>query len=182
MGIQGILAGLLVGGPAHGYQLKATLEEELGPLWVTSASQVYLTLGRMQRDGVVSSRRVRQERRPDRQLLALTASGRALAAEWLFESDDPDESVVRLAVARLVVPDRFAELTEIIAEQRSTALTELRSLRRDATQGFQREAIDAEIQRVQADLRWTAAVRDHAEAILKRPPGAHGSAASARYG
>jgi DNA-binding PadR family transcriptional regulator len=182
MGIQGILAGLLVGGPAHGYQLKATLEEELGPVWMTSASQVYLTLGRMHRDGVVSSRRVRQERRPDRQLLALTASGRALALEWLFESDDPDESVVRLAVARLVVPDRFAELTDIIVEQRSAALTELRSLRRDATQGFQREAIDAEIQRIQADLRWTVAVREHAGAIVQRPRSGSRSDSSARYG
>jgi DNA-binding PadR family transcriptional regulator len=182
MSIQGILASLLLDGPAHGYQLKASLEDELGPLWVTSASQVYLTLGRMQRDGVVSARRVRQERRPDRQLLALTAPGRALALEWLFESDDPDEGVVRLALARLVAPGRFAELIDIIAEQRSTALAELRSLRRDATQGFQREAIDAEIQRVQADLRWTAAVRERAEQIVQRPRAERPSQSTTRYG
>src|SRR6266508_3301151 len=76
MGLQGVLAGLLLDSPAHGYQLQATLAAELGPLWVTRASQVYLTLGRMQRDGLVTARRVRQSTRPDRQLLELTARGR----------------------------------------------------------------------------------------------------------
>ncbi|MGH7721411.1 MAG: PadR family transcriptional regulator [Candidatus Dormibacteria bacterium] len=169
MGLQGVLAALLLEGAAHGYQLKGTLEDELGPLWVTSASQVYLTLGRMQRDDLVSSRRVRQQALPDRQLLSLTRAGRALAERWLYESDDPDESVLRLAVARIVAPRHFSDVVDIIVEQRSAGLAELRQLRAQDATGFQREAIDAEIQRAQADVRWAASIRDRAAAIVAIP-------------
>ncbi len=44
MALREVLCSLLLDGPAHGYQLQVTLEAELGPLWVTRASQVYLTL------------------------------------------------------------------------------------------------------------------------------------------
>lgn len=182
MSLSGVLAALLLEQPSHGYQLKATLEDELGPLWVTSASQVYLTLGRMQRDGLVKSRRVRQQSLPDRQLLSLTDRGRDVALQWLFESDDPDENVVRVMIARLVATDRFGEVVDILIEQRSVALAELRQLRSDADAGFQREAIDAEIQRAQADLRWAASVRDRADAILALPRPARQSSRLSRYG
>src|SRR6266487_1236391 len=91
MALREVLCSLLLEGPAHGYQLQVTLEAELGPLWVTRASQVYLTLGRMQRDGLVVSRRVRQANRPDRQLLRLTARGRAVATDWLFAPGPAEE-------------------------------------------------------------------------------------------
>src|SRR6266705_2503941 len=110
MALREVLCSLLLGGPAHGYQLQARLEAELGPLWVTRASQVYLTLGRMERDGLASSRRVRQATRPDRQLFELTERGRAVARRWLDGPGSPDEAVVRLAVGRLVDPGRFRAL------------------------------------------------------------------------
>src|SRR6266540_3690324 len=158
MGLQGVLAGLLLDSPAHGYQLQATLAAELGPLWVTRASQVYLTLGRMQRDGLVTARRVRQSTRPDRQLLELTARGRAAALEWLERPGPADEVVVRLAVARLALPNRFRDLAETVLAERSAALRSLRELRDEVDGGgFQREAVQAEIFRTQAEVRWLAA-------------------------
>jgi DNA-binding PadR family transcriptional regulator len=169
MSLQGIMAGLLLGGSAHGYELKATLEAELGPLWATSASQVYLTLGRMVRDGLVTSERVAQSSRPDRQLLALTERGRQAALRWLFDPGASDEIVVRLAVGRLVAPERFEELAGDVAHERAEALRQLRALRGKAGAGFQREALDAEIGRVQAQLRWAAAVRDRSDEIVTRP-------------
>ncbi len=169
MGLQGCLAALLLEGPSHGYQLRATLEAELGPLWSTRASQVYLTLGRMIRDGLVISRRVRQETRPDRQQLALTARGAVLAHRWLREPGELGEHVVRLAVARIVVPDEFAELALAIAEERSSALRQLRELRPRKLRGFQGEAIDSEIHRLKAELRWTTTIAEHASEVVARP-------------
>ncbi len=171
MGLREVLAGLLLEGPAHGYRLHATLEAELGPLWQTRASQVYLTLGRMERDGLASSRRVRQATRPDRQLLELTERGRALAERWLSGPGAPDEAVVRLAVGRLVAPGRFRALATGILDERSAALRALRALRAAAGPGFPREAIDAEILRAQADVRWLAALRDRAAEVAVAPRG-----------
>ena len=181
MGLQGVLAGLLLDGPAHGYQLQATLAAELGPLWVTRASQVYLTLGRMQRDGLVTARRVRQSARPDRQLLELTAHGRAAALEWLERPGPAGEVVVRLAVARLVLADRFRDLAETVLAERSAALRGLRELRDEVDGGgFQREAVEAEIFRVQAEVRWLAGVRDRGEELAAAPRGRRAKAGGGR--
>jgi len=180
MGLQGVLAGLLLDGPAHGYQLQATLAAELGPLWVTRASQVYLTLGRMQRDGLVTARRVRQSTRPDRQLLELTARGRAAALEWLERPGPADEVVVRLAVARLALPNGFRDLAETVLAERSAALRSLRELRDEVDGGFQREAVQAEIFRTQAEVRWLAGVRDRGEELAAAPRGRRAKAGGGR--
>jgi DNA-binding PadR family transcriptional regulator len=167
--LQGALAALLLQGPAHGYQLHATLEGELGPLWETRASQLYLTLGRMQRDGLVTALRVRQENRPDRQLLELTPKGRTVAERWLWSADRA-ELVVRLAVARIAAPGRFEDVAAAAVQERSEALARLRALRDElADHGFQVEAAEAEVLRVQAELRWAAAIRDRAAKLVARP-------------
>ena len=171
MALQGALAALLLAGPAHGYELQARLAGELGPLWITKASQVYLTLSRMQRDNLVTVTRVRQATRPDRQLLVLTDRGRKVAQDWLERPGSRDELVVRLAAARIAVPDRFAELAEPILAERTAALRTLREMRGRVRDGFQREAVEAEVARTQAEVRWLAGVRDRAEAIVATPAG-----------
>lgn len=50
VGLPGVLAALPLGEPSDGYQLKATLEDELGPLWITcylapAAARSYPTRG-----------------------------------------------------------------------------------------------------------------------------------------
>lgn len=170
MGLPGCLAALLLRGPAHGYELKTTLEAELGPLWTTKTSQVYLTLGRMVRDGLITSRRLRQPTRPDRHLMALTGSGQDFARRWLYGPGERTEIPVRLAVGRVVAPRDFKPLADAIAQDRAATLRQLRRLRVDARDGFQREAIDAEIAQVQAELRWVTAIREEAEEISQRPP------------
>jgi DNA-binding PadR family transcriptional regulator len=163
--LQGALAALLLPGPSYGYVLHATLERELGQLWVTRTSQVYLTLGRMSRDGITDATRVPQPPRPDRQVLRLTPRGRRLAETWLFGASDSDEILVRIAVGRLVVPDRFRDLLETITAERTAALHELRLLRADSPRGFARAAIELEIRRTEADLRWLNSVRTNAKEL-----------------
>lgn len=169
MALAGALLGLLLNRPAHGYELQATLEAELGPLWETRASQVYLTLGRLERDGMVTATRQLQDKRPDRQLLELTARGRIAALHWLTNVDGPDDLVVRLAVARIAVPDRFEDIARTTLAARQAALRRLRSLRRTLTEGFQGEALDAEIRRVEAEVRWASRVLDSSADIAARP-------------
>jgi DNA-binding PadR family transcriptional regulator len=181
LGLQGALAAVLLEGPAHGYQLHATLEAELGPLWITRSSQVYLTLGRMVRDGLITIRCVRQATRPDRQQLALTSRGREVAHKWLFDPGPSQEIVVRLAVARLVIPDRFEELATTIAEERAATLRRLRVLRAEADQGFQAEAVDVDVLRLQGELRWIARLRERQAEILARPRASRPASAVTRY-
>lgn len=169
MALQEALSALLLAGATHGYQLMTTLEAELGPLWETRASRVYLTLARMEQDGLVTSTRVRQQSRPDRRLLRLTSRGRAMAERWLQGEGSGDDAVVRLAVARVVLPNAFDRLASTLAGSRGARLQRLRELRQKAREGFQLEALDAEIARAQADLRWLATVRDRSDEIVARP-------------
>ncbi|MDQ6884944.1 MAG: PadR family transcriptional regulator [Candidatus Dormibacteraeota bacterium] len=169
MSLQGAIAALLLGGPNYGYQLQATLEAELGPLWETKASQLYLVIGRMQRDGFITSQRVRQKTYPDRQLLALTRRGHDLGQRWLTESGPSHELPVRLAVARIAAPARFGEVAEAIAQERAAVLQQLRELKAQAASGFHQEAVELELARVRAELRWVTAVQERADEIVARP-------------
>lgn len=157
------------------------LQAELGPLWGTSASQIYLAIGRMVRDGFVTTERVRQESRPDRQLLMLTRRGRELAERWLLEPGPAAELPVRLAVARVAARGRFIEVAEAIAEERAASLRQLRELLASVSGGFQREAVEAEMARTRAELRWVNSVLDRAEEIRARPPGRRRPAAVERH-
>ena len=168
MGLSGALAALLLTGPSHGYELHATLETELGSTWVTRPAQVYLTLGRMHRDGLVRSERIHQETRPDRQRLTLTDAGQRAAEEWLT-AGPADEIVVRLAVARLVIPERLPALVTAMTDERTATLHRLRVARADDAGGFRAEARDAEIRAVEAQLRWLEGLRGHLDEIAARP-------------
>jgi DNA-binding PadR family transcriptional regulator len=135
----------------------------------------------MVRDGLITTRRIRRAPRPDRQLLALTGRGRETADKWLFDPGPSQEIVVRLAVARLVIPDRFEELATTIAEERAATLRQLRVLRAEADQGFQAEAVDSEVLRVQGELRWIARLRERQAEILARPRASRPASAVTRY-
>jgi len=171
MALQQALAGLLSAGPAHGYRLFSMLESELGPAWDTRQSHLYLTLARMERDGLVSARRIRQRALPDRQVLELTPKGRVLAEQWMRGAEPLPEMVVKLAVARISRPELFEDLAAAISDEVAGRLKSLRQLSSSLKVGFQRQAVGLEIARRQAEIRWLSSVRDDAAAILAQPVG-----------
>ena len=171
MGLRDALCALLLRGPAHGYELLTTLEAELGDLWEARTSNIYLTLGKLEREGLISSQKVEQLARPAREVLTLTGRGHEAARRWLFEASDREDVVVRLAVARIVAPDQFREIAARWLEERTSTLATLRDLRKSARGGFRREAVEAEIGRVQGEVRWASQVVERAAEIVAAPPG-----------
>ena len=86
--VQEVLLALLADEAAHGYQLRARLQLALGPLAeALNAGQVYVTLTRLERAGLVTSKRVGQIDRPDRKVYELSAAGRVRVREWLQDAD-----------------------------------------------------------------------------------------------
>lgn len=164
-------AALLTLGPAHGYELRTLLEAELGPTWEVRASNLYLVLGRMERDGLVERERVEQSGRPDRQLLKLTPKGAQLASRWLEEPGDPSEFLLKIAIVRLARPGWLAELAATMAAQQSAALAQLRALRAEVSGGVQLEAINLEIGVTQARLRWLSGIQHSAPELANRQRG-----------
>ena len=81
MSIKYALLSLLDQQPHHGYQLKTAVEGWLGQRWPLNIGQVYTTLARLERDGLVAAGQV-------------TSAGRAALADW-FATPVPRDGLVR---------------------------------------------------------------------------------------
>jgi DNA-binding PadR family transcriptional regulator len=161
--VREVLLALLAEEPSHGYQLRARLQLALGPLAeALNAGQVYVTLSRLEKAGLVSSELVGQADRPDRKVYELTAAGRARVTDWLEDTSwpkpAPAEFHVKLVAAaaagladpvRLVDAQRHALLEGLAAVQRA-ALAEPDG----SVAGLLLEGV---VLRLQADLRWLEA-------------------------
>jgi DNA-binding PadR family transcriptional regulator len=161
--VQEVLLALLAKEASHGYQLRARLQLALGPLAeALNQGQVYVTLNRLDRAGLVTSERVGQSDRPARKVYQLTAAGRARVEEWLEDTSwpkpAPAEFHLKLVAAaaagvadpvRLVDAQRHELLAGLAAAQRA-ALAEPD----DSVAGLLLEGV---VLRLQADLRWLEA-------------------------
>jgi DNA-binding PadR family transcriptional regulator len=161
--VQEVLLALLAREASHGYQLRAQLHLALGPLAAAlNAGQVYVTLNRLEKVGLVTSERLGQTDRPDRKMYELTAAGRERVMGWLADTSwpkpAPAEFHLKLVAAaaaglgdpvRLVDAQRHALLSELAAVQRA-ALAEPD----DSVAGLLLEGV---VLRLQADLRWLEA-------------------------
>lgn len=88
--MQEVVLALLAKGPSYGYELGQRLQAAMGSLGATfNAGQIYVTLGRLQRSGLVASHQVGQTERPDRRVYELTAAGHERVAAWVGETDWP---------------------------------------------------------------------------------------------
>jgi DNA-binding PadR family transcriptional regulator len=149
---------LLAEEPRYGYQLKTSFEAATGGVWRINVGQVYTTLDRLHRDGLVDV-----DDRGDQKRYTLTADGReALGAWWrTVPVDDPpprDELQVKVLLAVARGPEHALE---VITRQR-TALTRLLQQHRRSGRGeraigqslAETLVADALAVRAEADLRW----------------------------
>jgi DNA-binding PadR family transcriptional regulator len=158
--VREVVLALLAKEASYGYQLHARLALALGPLGgALNAGHVYVTLGRLEKAGLVRARRVGQADRPDRKVYELTQAGRERVEEWLEDTSWPKPApaefhlkLVAAAAAGLADPVR------LIDRQRGELLVGLREAQRAAlaepagsVAGLLLEGV---VLRLQADLRW----------------------------
>lgn len=158
--VQEVLLALLAEEASYGYQLRARLQLALGPLAESlNGGQVYVTLSRLEKTGLVSVSRLEQSERPDRKVYTLTVAGRERVAEWLGDTSWPKPApaefhlkLVAAAAARLADPVRLVDaqrhaLLEGLAAAQRAALSEADG----SVAGLLLEGV---VLRLQADLRW----------------------------
>jgi PadR family transcriptional regulator, regulatory protein AphA len=80
-----VLGLLLSYGKHSGYDLKKKAEAGVGYVWTAAKSHVYAVLPRLVAGGYAATRRVAQERRPDKQVYRITKKGEQAFREWLEE-------------------------------------------------------------------------------------------------
>src|ERR1044071_3959938 len=80
--------GLLSFGERSGYEMKKAAERGVGYVWTAAKSHVYAVLPRLVEGGYATTRRVTQERRPDKQVYRITKKGEEAFRRWLQETVD----------------------------------------------------------------------------------------------
>jgi DNA-binding PadR family transcriptional regulator len=161
---QEVVLALLAKEPSHGYELRARLGQALGPLGdAINAGQVYVTLGRLEKAGmVVSEHAAGLPDRPDRKMYALTAAGQQRVAGWLAEVSwpKPDLAEFHLKLVSAAAAG-LADPVAIVDAQRRELLRRLRDAQRAAIAEPDRSdaglLLEGIVLRLQADLRWLEA-------------------------
>src|SRR6266511_317347 len=128
-----VFLALLASGPAHGYQLKrrhdALFASGWGPI---NIGQIYVTLGRLERDGLVTHRTVQQAGRSDRKVYELTELGRKALETWLGEPPDvplpKSDLLLKLVSASLVGAPDAPDAQAVVGAHRQRCLQALRDL------------------------------------------------------
>ncbi|MER7127365.1 PadR family transcriptional regulator [Streptosporangium saharense] len=157
---QSLLA-LLAKEPAHGYELKQALEQIFGRAYPPpNIGQIYVTLGRLEKDGLVRAVDVEQSNRPNKKVYYLTAAGRDALDVWVDEpSEGPrvrDEFFMKLVLAPMTgIADRMA----LINRQRRHYLGLMRDLNELADRTDREDyvallLIEGAMLHLQADLDW----------------------------
>jgi DNA-binding PadR family transcriptional regulator len=163
------LLALLSEGPKYGLQLRQEFEADTGEVWPLNVGQVYTTLQRLERDGLVESDEADVESPQKR--FHITASGGTELEGWLrtppdLSSPPRDELVIKVLVA-LRVPG--VDVREVMQVHRCYLVelmqrwTHLKEDLADQDLGFAL-VVDAELFRLDSVIRWL----DAADGRLKR--------------
>ena len=154
---EGLLA-LLDDGKRHGYQLKTEFEQATGGVWPLNVGQVYTTLERLERDGLVAVAEANGQKSYE-----LTAAGREELGAWweAVPVDDPpprDELMLKVLMAIEHGPEHALA---VITRHRTALLALLQLRRRESRNDAARRddlasalVADALVVRAEADLRW----------------------------
>jgi DNA-binding PadR family transcriptional regulator len=170
---QGLLA-LLEQGPMYGYQLRSEFETRTGATWPLNVGQVYTTLARLERDGLVEAG---GEDAEGHAVYRITDAGRGEVAQWFSTpvsrtSPPRDELAIKLAMA-VTVPG--VDVRAVVQGQRTAtirALQDYTRLKARAGADVPVEGsdlawllvLDSLVFAAEAEIRWL----DHCEARLRR--------------
>lgn len=173
MAIGHALLGLLEAGPRHGYELKREYDERFGHDRPLAYGQVYSTLARLLRDGLIEVDGVEPGGGPERKRYAITSAGVTDVGHWLNAPEKPQpylQSTLYAKVVLALLTGRSA--TEVLDVQRVEHLSVMRQLTRRKLDGdlVDQLVCDHALFHLEADLRWlelTAARLDQlAERVL----------------
>jgi DNA-binding PadR family transcriptional regulator len=161
---QEVVLAMLAKEPSHGYELRARLQQALGPVGDTmNAGQIYVTLSRMEKSGLVTCEQsAGLPDRPDRKVYALTAAGQARVADWMADVSWPGPSLAEFHLKLVAAAGaRLADPLSIIDAQRRELLRGLRDAQRAAMAEPEGSGaallLEGIVLRLQADLRWLEA-------------------------
>ncbi len=169
MTVRHALLAILSEGPKYGLQLRQEFEARTGEVWPLNVGQVYTTLQRLERDGLVES-----DDTPDegaQKNFQITAAGGSELSRWLrtppdLSSPPRDELVVKVLVALRVPGIEVRDVIQVHRRYLVELMQQWTRLKEDESQldlafGL---VVDAELFRLDSVIRWL----DTADGRIKR--------------
>jgi DNA-binding PadR family transcriptional regulator len=182
MSVRHALLALLSEGPKYGLQLRQEFEAGTGEVWPLNVGQVYTTLQRLERDGLVESD-TSEDEGPQKGFRITPAGGHELT-RWLLTppgaaSPPRDELVIKVLVALRVPGVDASEVVQVHRRHLVELMQEYTHVKAGASDHDLGLAlvVDAELFRLEGVVRWL----DAADARLKQLR-ADGSAPAASVG
>lgn len=178
MSVRHALLGLLAERPRHGYELHTAFEAVVGGAenWDVKPAQIYTTLARLEKDGLVAEEAVEQDGGPEKRIFAITPAGRVLLSEWFasgVERDHQrDEFFVKLMLS---LSTGQAPPRQVIQGQRSRLFQDLhhltaRRLRCNPKADLAQILLyDKAIMHLEADLRWLDMIEARLDEVSTQP-------------
>lgn len=174
MSVRQSLLAILDQGPCYGYQLRHEFDRRTGSTWPLNVGQIYNTLERLERDGLVQRGDTDEHGHVYWQI---TDAGSAEVAQWLSSPvvrtpATRDELAIKLAVAA-TLPG--VDVAAALQAQREASLRQLHALRHtprpeitsDGPEDLAWSLVrDSMIFAAEAELRWL----DHAGELLAQHP------------
>jgi DNA-binding PadR family transcriptional regulator len=163
------LLALLSEGPKYGLQLRQEFEARTGDVWPLNVGQVYSTLQRLERDGLVESDDSTDE--GPQKGFHITEEGADELAQWLrtppdFSSPPRDELVIKVLVALGLPGVDVHEVVQVHRRYLVELMQRWTRLKEDEARLDLHFAlvVDAELFRLDSSIRWL----DMADGRLKR--------------
>ncbi|MEV0537405.1 PadR family transcriptional regulator [Kitasatospora sp. NPDC050463] len=157
MSIGHTLLGLLESGPRHGYGLKQAFDERFGHDRPLHYGQVYSTMSRLLKNGLVEVDGVEAGEGPERKRYAITDAGVTDVTQWLTTPEKPEaylQSTLYTKVVLALMSGRSA--AELLDIQRAEHLRLMRVLTDRKLRGDLADKLvcDHALFHLEADLRW----------------------------
>lgn len=172
------LLALLAPHPRHGYDLRDAFEAALGGNWTLNSGQIYSSLERLCRDGLVVEAGTERGGGPEKRLWTLTDAGRGAVAAWFATAVSRDyrlrdELYLKLMLA---IVTSAARPSLLLQAQRRQLFRELHDLtarrnghdpRRELAQIL---LLDSAIMHTEAELRWLDQIEARLDDVRAQPP------------
>jgi DNA-binding PadR family transcriptional regulator len=171
MSVKASILAVLTMGECHGYQLRQEIESRTGGSWQINIGQIYSTLDRLERDGLVETIGSNDQ---GQTRYRVTDAGAAEAADWLTSAipsttEVRNELAMKLALAITIPGCDIEKLVNAQRMQTMRSLQALTSTKRAADQNDASELpwlliADLNIFNLESELRWL----EHIEGTLAK--------------
>ena len=158
MSIRYSLLAILDAGPRHGYALKSEFEAATGNVWPLNVGQVYSTLSRLERDGLV----LVAEEDDGQKMYRISDAGRRELRQWfgtpvVREVVPRQELAIKLVFAMRAGPEQVRDVVQHQLVATTTSLQEFTKLKATAERDGDLAwlmMLDALIFQAEAEARW----------------------------